>query len=199
MHTLNLFIHFVSDHRYLGYALMFALMIFEGELILTGAGMLVRLHAFDPIDAYLFALAGVLTGDIIWYSVGSYLRSHHSHNRYLTYAISKVKKLLPGVEKNPWHVIFISKFIYGLNHSTILVLGYLKIEFKHFLRVQFLTSFIWSLIFITIGYVFGEAALAYTHRFDRLIVLLVLFLISLAVVERVLAWVIEKREQQKKK
>jgi membrane protein DedA with SNARE-associated domain len=198
MHSLQLFIHFVQEHRYLGYALLYVAMLFEGELFLTAAGMLARLHAFDFFDAFFFAFAGVLTSDILWYFLGRYLHTHHAHNRFLTFAIHRVRKYLPGIENNPWHVIFISKFIYGLNHSTILVLGYLKIEFKHFIKIQFFTSLLWVMIFLMVGYIFGDAALAFTHRLDRIVIIAVIFFIGLIVVEKIIGFVIARKEQNKK-
>jgi len=198
MHSLELFIHFVEAHRYWGYALLVFAMLFEGELFLTAAGMLARLHAFDFFDAFLFALAGVLTGDMLWYWSGHYLGSRHSHNRYLMFAIRHVKKLLPGIEKNPFHVIFLSKFIYGLNHSTILVLGFLKIEFKHFIKIQFFTSLIWSLIFLVLGYVFGGAALNYTHSFSRFVLIALGFLAAVIIVEKIIGLFIEMKEEEHK-
>ena len=196
MHTLNFFTDFVFDHRYLGYALLFAAMMIEGELFLTAAGMLARFHAFDFSDAFLFAFLGALAGDILWYGMGRYLQKHHSRNRYLIYATNKVRMILPGIEKNPYHVVFISKFLYGLNHSTILVLGYLNIGFKHFLQVQLLTSLVWSIIFLTIGYLFGEAALSFTHRLDKLVVLAILFFIALLIAERIVRLVVRKKERE---
>jgi membrane protein DedA with SNARE-associated domain len=195
---MQLFIHFVEAHRYWGYALLFVAMLFEGELILTATGMLASLHAFDLFDSFFFALAGVLTGDILWYFLGRYLQRRHSHNRYLMFMIHRVKKLLPGIEKNPFHVIFLSKFIYGLNHSTILVLGFLGIEFKHFMRIQFFTSLVWSVIFITLGFMFGGAALAYTHSFNRFMLIAVGFLIAVVLIEKIVGFFIEVKEQERK-
>lgn len=196
MHSLNLFINFVEIHRYWGYALLSLAMFFEGELFLTAAGMLARIGAFHFFDAFFFAIIGVLASDIAWYFLGKYLHDHHSHNRYLMFAIRRVKKLLPDIEKNPWHVIFISKFIYGLNHSTILVLGFLKIEFKHFIKIQFFTSLLWSLIFLTVGYMFGGAAIAFTHRLDRFVLVALAFLIFLVFFEKILGLFIEKKEKK---
>jgi membrane protein DedA with SNARE-associated domain len=198
MHSLQLFIHFVQQHRYWGYALLSFSMLFEGELFLTAAGMLARLHAFHIFDAFFFAFMGVLIGDVLWYSMGKYLHKNHSHNRFLIFAIHRVKKLLPGIEKNPIHVIFISKFIYGLNHSAILVLGYMDMEFKRFFRVQFLTSLLWAVIFLMVGYIFGDAALAFTHNLDRLVILALMLFIGLIVVEKIIAYVIEKKESANK-
>lgn len=196
MHTLNLFINLVVEHRYLGYTTLFFAMIFEGELFLVATGMLVGLHALDPFDAFFFAFAGVLAGDMLWYWFGRYLAHRHAENRFISGAIIRVKKILPGLEKNPTHVIFLSKFIYGLNHSTILVLGFLKVGFKQFLRTQFFTSLLWSLIFLPMGIFFGQAALNYTNSLDKFILAVVVFLAVLVVVERVVRKFLVKEEQK---
>ncbi len=195
MDSLNLFIQIVETHRYWGYALLYLAMIVEGELFLTAAGMLAGLHSLELFSAFFFALAGVLTGDILWYSVGKYLKTNHSHNKYLFSAMNRVTQVFPGIKKNPFGMIFISKFIYGLNHSTILVLGYLKIEFKRFFIIQFFTSFLWSLIFITIGYLYGNVALKLAMRFDNFVIITLLFLITLMSTGYIVRQVMEKKEK----
>jgi membrane protein DedA with SNARE-associated domain len=197
MHTLNLFIQLVQEHRFLGYTVLFFAMIFEGELFLAATGMLVGLRAFDPGDAFLFAFAGVLAGDLLWYWLGHYLQTHHSHRKFVDATIKKVHSILPGLEKNPAHVIFLSKFIYGLNHSTILVLGYLKINFKEFFKVQFLTSLTWSLLFLILGYLFGAAAITYAHSFNRFLLIIFVSILALVLLERVIRRYIEKKEHEK--
>ena len=196
MHSLNLFISFVEAHRYWGYALLFMAMIFEGELFLTATGMLVRLQAFDFFDALFFALSGVLTGDMLWYWAGRMLESRYPHHRITLFAVQRVKRYLPSIGKNPFHVIFLSKFIYGLNHSALVVLGFLKIPFGHFIRIQLITSFIWSLLFLIVGYIFGSVALTITHRFQRFIMLAFLFLIAVVFIDYIIGRFIEKAEQK---
>ena len=196
MHSLNLFISFVEAHRYWGYGLLFIAMIFEGELFLTATGMLVRLQAFDFFDALFFALSGVLTGDMIWYWAGRMLESRYPHHRITQFAVQRVKRYLPSIGKNPFHVIFLSKFIYGLNHSTLVVLGFLKIPFGHFIRIQLTTSFIWSLLFLIVGYIFGSVALTITHRFQRFIILAVLFLMAVVFIDYIIGLFIEKAERR---
>ncbi|HUL00936.1 MAG TPA: VTT domain-containing protein [Nitrospirota bacterium] len=196
MHSLNLFISFVEAHRYWGYGLLFIAMIFEGELFLTATGMLVRLQAFDFFDAFFFALSGVLSGDILWYWAGRMLVFRYPHHRITLFVVQRVKRYLPSIGRNPVHVIFLSKFIYGLNHSTLVVLGFLRIPFGRFIRIQFITSFIWSLIFLIVGYIFGSVALTITHRFQRFIILALLFLIAVVFIDYVIGRFIEKAERK---
>ena len=196
MHTLNLFINFVIEHRYLGYTVLFFAMIFEGELFLVATGILVGLNAFDPFDAFFFAFAGVLAGDMLWYWLGRYLAHRHFENKFVVGAIYRVKKILPGLERNPAHVIFLSKFIYGLNHTTILVLGFLKVEFRQFIRTQFFTSLFWSLIFLPLGILFGGAAITYAHSLDKFILVVVVSFVALIIAERVVRKFLVKAQQK---
>jgi membrane protein DedA with SNARE-associated domain len=193
---LDLFISFIVAYRFWGYGLLFFAMIFEGELFLTAVGMIVRLEAFDFLATFFFVLSGVLVGDMFWYWVGMKLKSRYPNHRIATFVIHRVKKYLPGIEKNPFHVIFLSKFIYGLNHSTLVVLGFLRVPFGHFMRIQFIASFIWSLLFLAIGYLFGSVALAFTHKLKRFILIALLLLIAIAIIERIVRRIIVKIEQK---
>ncbi len=198
MHSLNLFISFVEAHRNWGYGLLFFAMIFEGELFLTTTGMIVRLQAFDFFDALFFALSGALAGDMLWYWAGRIFESRYPHHRIKKFVMERVKKYLPGIERNPFHVIFLSKFIYGLNHSTLAVLGFLKVPFGHFLRSQFLASLIWSLLFLIVGYFFGGVAVAFTHRLNRFVLIALLSLIAVAVIANIVGGFIERAERKHK-
>ena len=196
MHVLNLFIQLVQEHRYLGYTVLFFAMIYEGELFLATAGMLVGMRAFDPFDAFFFAFGGVLTGDLLWFWLGHYLKTHHANRTFISDILSKVHKVLPGLERNPAHVIFLSKFIYGLNHSTILALGYLKINFKEFCKVQFFTSLLWVVIFFVLGYLFGSAAIAFTHSFSKLLLVILLIVLGIFFLEKRVRKYLIRREKE---
>lgn len=198
MHTLQHFIHFVEMHRYWGYALLYISMTFEGELFLTAAGMLSRLHAFNIFAAFFYGYLGVLMSDVIWYSAGKLIKRKYPTNRVAHFTVRYVKRFLPNIEKNPFHVIFLSKFIYGLNHSTILVLGFLEVPFWHFMRIQAGTSFIWAVLFIVVGYFFGNTALLYAHSFDRFIMIVLLLMLALVIFEKALGMTIERKEMRHK-
>ncbi len=195
-HSLDIFISTVEAHQYWGYWLLCAAMIVEGELFLTAAGMLARLHAFDFFDSFFFALSGVLLGDMLWYWTGRILAFRYPHHRISLFVIQRVKRYLPTIEKNPFHVIFLSKFLYGLNHSTLVVLGFLKVPFGHFIRIQFIASFIWSLLFLTVGYIFGSVALTFTNRLRHFMFFAFLSLILVALIVYLIDQYIEKAERK---
>jgi len=196
VHSLSLITSFVEAHRYWGYGLIFFAMIFEGELFLVVTGMMARIQAFDFYDIFFFALSGVLSGDMLWYWTGRFLNFRYPDHRITAFVIHRVKKYLPTIDKNPFHVIFLSKFIYGLNHSTIVMLGLLKTPFGHFMRIQALASFIWSVLFLTVGYIFGSVAIIYTQRLQHFLLIALLSLILVAIAAHVIGYFIKKREQK---
>jgi membrane protein DedA with SNARE-associated domain len=193
---LDLLISFIVAYRFWGYGLLFFAMIFEGELFLTTVGIIVRLQAFDFLATFFFVLSGVLIGYVFWYWVGMKLKSRYPNHRIATFIINRVKKYLPTIEKNPFHVIFLSKFIYGLNHSTLVVLGFLRVPFGQFMRMQFIASFIWSLLFLTIGYMFGSVALAFTRKLKRFVLITIFLLICIVIIERFIRRIVSRMEQK---
>ncbi|HUL00153.1 MAG TPA: VTT domain-containing protein [Nitrospirota bacterium] len=196
MHSIDFFISFAEAHRYWGYGLIFFAMIFEGELFLVVTGMLARIQAFDFFDALFFTFSGVLSGDMLWYWTGRLLQSRYPTHRITAFVVHRVKKYLPTIDKNPFHVIFLSKFIYGLNHSTIVMLGLLKTPFGHFLRIQAVASCIWTLLFLTVGYIFGSVAITYTKRLQHFLLITLLSLVLVAISAHVIGYFIKKREQK---
>jgi len=196
MHSLDLFISVVEAHRFWGYGVLFFAMIFEGELFLVVTGMLVRLQAFDFYDAFFFAFSGVLTGDMLWYWSGRLLKFRFPNHRITLFVIHRVKQYLPTIDKNPFHVIFLSKFIYGLNHSTLVMLGLLKTSFGHFLCIQVFASFIWTLLFIIVGYIFGSVAITYTQRLKHFLFMTLLSLVVVVIVAHIIGRMIKKAEQK---
>jgi len=163
---------------------------------LVVTGMIARIQAFYIFDAFFFALLGVLSGDMIWYWGGRFLESRFPNHRITAFIVHRVKRYLPTIDKNPFHVIFLSKFIYGLNHSTIVMLGLLKTPFGHFFRIQAIASFIWCLLFIAVGYIFGSVAITYTRRLQHFLLIVLFSLILVAVLAHLIGYFIKKKEQE---
>jgi len=195
-HTVEIFINFVEIHRYWGYSILFLAMLFEGELFMLTAGILSNLGAFHILDVFFIAFGGVILGDVSWYWMGVFLKNKYPNQKFINFIEQKVRSVLPSIEKNPFKLVFASKFLYGLNHSTILVLGFLKIEFWHFFRVQLKASLIWTIMFLALGYFFGFAALQFSHKLNRFVLVVIglyaLFLLTEALIDRFIEKRLEK-------
>lgn len=161
--ALQLFISFVEAHRFIGYLLLFIGMLLEGETILIGAGILVHLRAFDPFDTFAIALSGVIIGDFLWYYVGVYLCDRYGKNKFIEYAKRKILRFFPNFEQKPFWSIFISKFIYGMNHPTLILSGFARIKFLLFVKASIIASTIWTTAILTLGYFLSYTAINISH------------------------------------
>lgn len=71
----------------------------------------------------------------------------------------KVDRSLRILDKyNTWAILSI-RFLYGLRTITLLIVGLGNIKKVNFVFLDAISSFIWSTIYITLGYFFGNAIL----------------------------------------
>lgn len=192
MDALSVAINFIGEHRYLGYLVLFLGMIAEGEIVLMIGGILAHLNALSLESVFIISFLGALANDIIWYNIGAYLKNNHGQRRLLLRAERKVKKLLPSAEKNPAYAIFISKFIAGLNHPTLIILGFLKINFKYFMKLQIFASLVWTLIFISLGFAFGHTAISVSRKIHGFIISAIVLMAAVMLLERGIRYVIRR-------
>lgn len=192
MDTLALAGSFIEDHRYFGYLVLFLGMIVEGEVVLMTAGILANLNAFSLEEIFLVAYLGVLANDVIWYQIGIYLKNNHGHKDLILRAEKKVRSLLPNVEKNPAFAIFISKFVAGINHPTLVILGFFRTNFKYFMKLQVLASLVWTLVFLSLGFVFGHTAINVSRKIHMFIISAVVLMLAVLALERAIRYVVRR-------
>jgi membrane protein DedA with SNARE-associated domain len=195
METVAIFTAFAENHRYLGYLILFLGMIAEGEVILMAAGILVNVGALALTETFFVAFFGVLANDIIWYGLGAHLKNKYCEKKMIRRAEAKVRAILPHLEKNPIKAIFISKFIAGINHPTLLLLGFLKIDFGFFMRHQLWASLLWTLTFLSLGVTFGYAAISYSHRLKEFVFVAILLLVIAMLVDKIIKLTVQGREK----
>lgn len=195
--TVEHFISFVEVHRYTGYFILFFAMVLEGEVFLIVAGMLAQLHAFDIGDVLWVSLSGVLIGDGLWYYLGSELKNRGFAKNVVTRAEHSVSFFLPRFRERPFKSIFLSKFIYGANHATLVMSGVFKVPFILFAKAEVLASAMWVGVFLTAGHFFGLAAIWVTHKATRFALIVALFVVAFILLQKLIALYYERREHQK--
>lgn len=182
-HALQLFITFVEAHRFIGYAILFVGMLLEGETLLLGAGILIHLKAFDPLDTFFIALAGSFAGDFLWYFLGMFLYRYYSGSKIINYAKRNILRIFPNFEHKPFWSIVVSKFIYGTNRSMLVLCGFSKIKLSLFAKAEVLASPVWITISLVLGYVLSYAALNITHRLKIFGIIVALAIIAFLAAE----------------
>lgn len=185
-HALSAFVSLMSEHRHWGYVVLFLGMILEGELFLMAAGVLAHIGALNIGTTFLVAYIGVLANDVIWYNIGAYLKEKHNHRRSIQWMENKTARLLVNTKEKPFKAMFISKFIAGLNHPTLVLLGFLKVDFKYFIKAQIFISFLWTLLFLALGFLFGYAAISFSHKLNKFLLVSFGLIISVLIVDRIL-------------
>ncbi|MBI5817201.1 MAG: VTT domain-containing protein [Candidatus Yonathbacteria bacterium] len=185
-HALGLFIAFVEAHRFIGYAILFVGMLLEGETLLLGAGILVHLKAFDPLDTFFIALAGSFIGDFLWYYLGMFLHRRYGENKIIHYAKRNILRVFPNFERKPFWSIVVSKFIYGTNRSMLVLCGFSKIKLSLFARAEVLASPVWIMISLVLGYVLSYAALNITHRLKIFGIIVALAIVTFLAIEHLI-------------
>jgi len=197
--TIEHIISFIEVHRYTGYFILFFAMVFEGEVFLILAGMLAQLGAFDIGDVMWVSFTGVLLGDGLWYYLGSELKKRSFAQRFVAQAEKSVKFFLPRFHEKPFKSIFLSKFIYGANHATLIVSGMLKVPFAIFAKAELLASVVWVGVFLSAGHFFGLAAIWVTHKATRFALIVALFVIAFILFQKTLAYYYERRALESNK
>lgn len=186
MVTIEYILPFIEAHQYLGYALLFVAMVFEGETFLILATIVANLGALDPIYVYTIALFGVIVGNIVWYHLGVLARTSRSGivQRIIPRTERVMNYFLPQFRERPFASIFFSKFIYGVNHAVVFMSGVMKIDFKLFVKAETLASVAWVTFNTVIGYLFGYAAVQITRTASWFILLVALFMVVFILLQK---------------
>lgn len=182
--SINSFVPFVYDHRAWGYVILFLGMVLEGEVFLVVSAMLARLNAFDFGEVVLVSFAGVMLGDMLWYWIGIILSRYNGRYSLAKTAERTVLRIFPQFQKKPFISIFFAKFIYGINHASLVFSGIVRLDFSLFMKAELVASFFWVAIYSVAGYLFGHAALAVTHRVTRFALLGFVFVLGFVLLER---------------
>ncbi|MBI3634219.1 MAG: VTT domain-containing protein [Candidatus Yonathbacteria bacterium] len=194
--TIEHIVPFLLLHQNIGYILLFFMMVLEGEIFLIIAATLVHLKAFDIGVVFLVSLSGVIVGNIAWYHLGSFIGTRGFAKRMVSRAEKTILYFLPHFRERPFNSIFISKFIYGVNHAVVIVAGVLKIKFSLFLEAETLASIAWVILQMSVGYFFGYAAINITHNVSRFVLIIGVFVIAFILLHKFSIEFYERRKHQ---
>lgn len=194
--TIEHFVPFIEVHRYLGYLFLFLMMMLEGEVFLVVSATLAHLGAFRLWEVFVVAFAGVVLGNILWYYLGMMVGTYGIAKKLIARAERAVDYFLPHFREKPSSSIFISKFIYGVNHAVVFMSGVLRIDFMFFLKAETLASVAWVVFHTTMGYLFGYAAIQITHKASLFVLILAAFVIGFILLQKLFTYIYERHEHK---
>ncbi len=184
---------FVGAHKITALILIFFSMIVEGETFLIASGVLVHVGALSAWEVLVVSLVGVLVGDFLWYFLGVYLRKVKRAEPVIKKFETIVQKLLPAFKERPFISLVLAKYIYGTNHATLILSGVIGMDLWLFAKAETVATVIWVLIYLTLGYLFGFAALLVTNRVSIFLLIVAVLVVSVIAIQKWIAHYYEKK------
>ncbi len=194
----SLTIDTLRDYSWLGYAILFIGMVFEGESVLMIVATSSRLGIISPFFVWLFAVAGVIVGDIFWFllggKVGAKLLSRYGKILFITEArVAALSRYLNSSQKKAGGLIFLAKYLYGFTHLTLITIGASRLRFRTFIIYTVPAAILWVSIFFAAGYVYADAVKDLENNLPRVLGGLALIIVIVTFVSKLLGRYFEKK------
>ncbi len=136
-----------------GYVAVFPLTFILGPIIVIIAGSLVSLGYFDPVVMFLVLLAGDLTGDVLYYSLGRWGgRSFVMQwGRYIGITERRVSVFEEGFLKHDWKLILFAK-TQVIGSAILFSAGAVCMSFGRYCLYNFFGSVVKTFLFEAVGF-----------------------------------------------
>jgi membrane-associated protein len=138
-----------------GYFILFPISVIEGPIITIIAGFLSSLGIMNVFIAYAVVMAGDVVGDSGLYWIGRLGGSFFS--RYFKKQNEKIERVKEYFTTHQQKAIALSKIFHGIGITGLLAAGSLKVPYKRYITICFLTTAAQSVVLITVGVLFGHA------------------------------------------
>lgn len=188
----SLLTNFSETHRILSYLIIFFSIFIEGEIILLLAGVLSHKGYLDIFDVMIIASVATVLHDLLYWSIGQKI-SKSNREKIWCFNLGKIKRFLEKIKASNGLYIFISKFTWNLNRIILITSGYLKMPLKELLRYSAPASLVWSITFVSLGYVFAFETDILKKDLKTASLLLLGFVMAIIILENLLRKMIEKR------
>lgn len=180
---------------YFAYIGIFVMMVFMGEELLLIIGALSRLHLLNFWAGFFMAFLGTVAGDIFWYKLGEKYGKDFAerYGRWFFLTPERFRKLKERINHRGGIFIFLSKFMYNMNHISEAAAGAVRFNFKKYLRYQIPVSAVWTFAFINLGYFFADNLDSLKHDVALFTILILAIFVAFILLDRLVEKLIEKR------
>jgi membrane protein DedA with SNARE-associated domain len=178
------------------YFLILLSIIIEGEVALIVIGILAHTKIIPLEIGLTLAVSGATIKTVLGYLIGAGIKKYIPQNKIFDFIEKRVLIAFPHFKEKPFWSLFFSKFIYGLNHFTIIFAGYTGSKLRTYITAEVVSSVAWITIMFSIGYFFSRTAFAFSHDLKRVALYLLLGIIAFLLVERIVGFIIEYFESE---
>jgi len=184
--------HFAFDNAAIAYLLVILGMIIEGEIVVVIAGIFTHLGSLNIFLVVISIIVGGSIKSFVGYNIGFYLQKHHSTNKFLMQAESRVNYFLPNYLQKPFLSIFLSRFlILGMHFFSLVFAGYKKIKIRTFIKAEASSLVAWSIAMLSIGYFFSLTAMSISKDIRKFLGIILIFFLMFFILEKIIAFAVE--------
>lgn len=180
--------------RQYGYAFIFLGTLVEGEFVLLSAGFLAYLGLLNIWWVLVFALAGAVIGDNLWYSVGRYggTKLIRKYGKFFWLTKARIQKASSYFDQHGNKTIFISRFIFGTRIGSAALAGTFGMKYRRFVYSNILAAAVWVVITAFLGYFFGRSFNTLRHYVHGTEMALLILAIAAIIIVLLRFWITQK-------
>ncbi|WWO97247.1 MAG: DedA family protein [Candidatus Dasytiphilus stammeri] len=162
-----------------GYWAIFVGCITEGETIIILSGIAVQEGLLDYKEVLIVAMLGGALGDQLLFLLGYYFS-----NLFFKQFRNQTRRIYVQnmIYKRPILFVIAVRFIYGFRIIGPIIIGASQIYPGIFFIFNLIGAFLWSFIFVTLGYVGGRMILPWLYQLDQHIKYIFLFIIAIFII-----------------
>lgn len=187
MHFQDVF-HLIVFWKYL---ILFPIIVIEGPIVTIVSGFLISSGYLNPIATFAMLVAGDITGDLLYYKLGSMSKGPLlvRWGRFFGICETKVFKFLSLFHVHKTKTLLIGKWSHAIGAPILVAAGMAGIPFRQFIGINLLATLPKTLALLLIGFFFGDNYLKIAKYLNystiAIIVLILIFLMSLVVYGRI--------------
>lgn len=141
------------------YAIMLPIAVVEGPIVTVLGGFLSSSGMLNPYIVFVVSVVGDIIGDLLYYALGRWGRKSFMM-RWAEKAGAtpeRIKGLEDHFESHSGKTLVLGKISHGIGSVILIAAGASKMPIGKFVWYNFISSLPKSLVFVLIGYYFGEA------------------------------------------
>ncbi len=188
---MDLFLSFIHNHESLVYLAVLVAIIIEGDISLLIFGALSKERVLNFSYVIPIAIIGALIHDFIFWKIGMRLKKI-GKKKYMFVDFGKMDGFLERMRPAIGIYIVLSKFVWNFNRVILVSSGYLGLQAKKLFKLSLLSGFLWSLIFMSIGYVFADQTDIFKHRIETAGLFIGLAIVIMIVFENYLRKILKR-------
>jgi len=182
---------FIHNYESLVYLIVFVAIIIEGDISVLLFGALSKERALSFFKILPVIILAAIVHDILFWSIGGRL-SKMKKKKYLFLNFEKMADFLDKIKPSIGIYIFLSKFAWNFNRVVVVSSGYIGVPIKKFIRYSTLSACLWSITYMSLGYVFADQTKIFKQKIGMAGALIVGFIIAMILFEIYIKKILKK-------